>query len=79
MVVISEQERKERENDYRFFKSGKPKKQYMLCKTREYISEVTRINGYCDPDWICGGNRCELYGRCDNRGEDWEVEDGNVD
>lgn len=73
MAVISEQEKKERENNELYFKSGKPKKKYMLCRDPEYLREIYHINGYCSIDWICGGNRCPFYScGCDDRGRDWE-------
>ena len=65
--------KKEREDNNMYFKSGKPKKKYMLCKDPSYISEVTHINGYCSPNWICGGLRCPLYPTgCDDRGNSWD-------
>lgn len=54
-----------------FFKTGKPKRKYMLCRDNSYLSEVRKINGYININWVCGGNRCPLYGHCDDRGGDW--------
>lgn len=75
-LKLTEQEKaklaKERENDDRYFKSGKPKKKYMRCMDREYQAEVRRINGYCSIDWMCAGNSCPLYSSgCDDKGRDW--------
>ena len=71
--VLTDYEKEERQNNPNYFKNGKPKKCSMLCKSKEYIAEVTRINGYCDPNWICGGNRCSIYRTgCDDRGRDWK-------
>lgn len=72
--ILTDYERKGRENNPNYFKNGKPKKGSMMCKDRSYISSVTKINGgYCNPSWICGGNSCPLYATgCDNSGEDWE-------
>lgn len=70
-LTKSELERRRMTGNY--FKNGKPKKSAMLCHNREYIAEVTRINGYCNPDWMCGGSRCPLYATgCDNKGRDWD-------
>lgn len=44
-----------------YFKNGKAKKKYCLCLTKEYQSEIKRINGYININWICGGLRCPLY------------------
>ena len=64
--------KEKRKGNTMYFKSGKPKKMYMLCRDPQYINEVTSINGYCNPNWICGGARCPLYSTgCDDRGRDW--------
>lgn len=71
--VLTDYEKKERENNKNYFKNGKPKKSSMLCRNKEYRAEVTKINGHCNPEWICGGNRCPLYAiGCDSRGMDWQ-------
>ena len=67
--VLSDGERETRKDNPNYFKNGKPKVGSMLCRSREYIAEVTRINGHYNPDWACGGNRCSLYATgCDCRG-----------
>ena len=71
--TLTEYEKAERKDNGHYFKNGKPKKSSMLCRNKSYIAEVTKINGYCDPRWICGGNRCPLYATgCDDAGRDWE-------
>ena len=72
--ILSDAERKKRsECDDLYFKSGKPKKQYMLCRDPEYIREIVRINGRYDINWTCGGNRCPYYSLgCDDKGRDWD-------
>ena len=71
--ILTEEEKDRRAGNPHYFNNGKPKKGSMLCRSKEYIAEVTRINGYCNPVWICGGNRCPLYATgCDNGGRDWE-------
>ncbi len=73
MVELSKEEREERMLYDMYFKSGKPKKKYMLCKDPEYLSEIRRINGYINPNCICGGLRCPFYSvGCDDAGRDWE-------
>ena len=45
----------------------------MLCRNKQYIKEVTKINGIYNINWACGGNRCPLYATgCDNKGRDWD-------
>ena len=74
MKKLSDYEKKTRQNNDMYFKSGKPKKMYMMCKDRSYISEVISINGRYNPDWCCAGGRCPLYATgCDDRGREWEV------
>ena len=71
--ILTEWEKEERKDNGNYFQNGKPKKGSMLCTSKSYISEVTAINGYCNPSFICGGLRCPLYATgCDNRGKDWE-------
>ena len=73
MKQLSEHEKKERENCELYFKNGKPKKKYMLCRDPEYIREIERINGRYNIDWTCGGLRCPFYTcGCDDKGRDWE-------
>ena len=73
MKELTKSELMKRKDNDMYFKNGKPKKMYMMCRSPEYIREVTHINGYCNPDWICAGGRCPLYGiGCDNKGRDWE-------
>ena len=65
--------KEKRKGNMMYFKSGKPKKMYMLCHDQQYINEVTSINGYCSINNICGGLRCPLYATgCDNRGNAWD-------
>lgn len=47
-----------------FFKSGKPKKKYMMCYDREYLQELRAFNSPClvYPGHTCAGNRCPYYG-----------------
>lgn len=71
--LLTDRQKRERENNGNYFKNGKPKKGSMLCKSKQYISEVTAINGHYNPTWACGGNRCPLYATgCDNRGHNWD-------
>jgi len=70
-VVLSEYQKEQRKNNYHYFKNGKPKKSAMMCRSREYISELRAINGYF-VTICCAGNRCPLYATgCDNCGTDW--------
>lgn len=70
---LSEHEKEQRKNNIYYLKNGKPKKSAMLCRNREYIDEIIRINGRYDINWTCGGNRCPLYATgCDNQGRDWD-------
>ena len=70
---MTKEEKAKREDCEFYFKSGKPKKKYMLCRDPEYIREITSINGHYDIFWTCGGLRCPLYSTgCDNRGMDWD-------
>ena len=41
--ILTEYEKKERENNKNYFKNGKPKKSSMLCRNKEYRAEVTKI------------------------------------
>ena len=73
MKTLTTTELHERKDSELYFKNGKPKKKYMLCRTPEYIREIIRINGNYNIDWVCGGNRCPFYGcGCDDRGREWE-------
>lgn len=73
MKQLSEYEKKNRENCELYFKNGKPKKKYMLCRDPEYIREIESINGRYDINWTCGGLRCPFYTcGCDDKGRDWE-------
>lgn len=73
MKKLTEAELEKRRATGMFFKNGKPKKMYMLCRDASYQSEVRSINGYCSFDQMCGGLRCPLYPfGCDDRGEAWE-------
>lgn len=40
--VLTDWEKKERENNFNYFKNGKPKKSSMLCRSKEYRAEVTK-------------------------------------
>lgn len=44
MKQLSEYEKKNRENCELYFKNGKPKRKYMLCRDPEYIKEIIAIN-----------------------------------
>lgn len=71
--TLTEYQKEERKNSSYYFKNGKPKKYAMLCKNKEYIKEITQLNGIYDINWACGGSNCPLYAAgCDNRGRDWE-------
>ena len=73
MKQLSEYEKKNRENCELYFKNGKPKKKYMLCRDPEYIREIESINGRYDINWTCGGLRCPFYTYgCDDKGRDLE-------
>lgn len=66
--ILSEFEKEQRGNNSNYFTNGKPKKSAMLCRNKEYIKEVTKINGFYNINWACGGNRCSLYASgCDNK------------
>lgn len=70
---LTEEELRERNGCELYFKNGKPKKKYMLCRDPEYIREIISINGHYNIDWVCGGLRCPLYTHgCDGKGSDWE-------
>lgn len=70
--VLSDYEKERRKDNSNYFKNGKPKRSAMLCRNKQYVSEVTKINGVYNISWACGGNRCPLYATgCDNRGNDW--------
>lgn len=71
--ILTDYEKRKRENNSNYFKNGKPKKGSMLCKDKSYLASVRKINGgYCTPSDVCGGNCCPLYATgCDNSGEDW--------
>ena len=72
LKILSDYDKKQRNNNPNYFRNGKPKISSMLCRNKEYIKEVTNINGRYDIQWACGGNRCPLYATgCDNRGYDW--------
>lgn len=71
--ILTDWEKKQRENNSNYFMNGKPKKSSMLCRDKSYIAMIKKINGHYDPNWVCGGNSCPLYKNgCDNRGMDWE-------
>ena len=73
MKTLTEEELYERKNSELYFKNGKPKKKYMLCRDSEYIREIISINGNYNIDWVCGGDRCPFYScGCDDKGRDWE-------
>jgi hypothetical protein len=73
MKTLTKEEQAEREDCELYFKSGKPKKKYMLCRDPEYIREIISINGRYNMDWACGGNRCPFYTcGCDDKGREWE-------
>jgi len=51
-----------------YFKNGKMKKKYMMCESKEYLTEIKNVNGYKSTDeinksWVCAGNRCPYYGK----------------
>ena len=73
MRNLTDYEKEKRQDSELYFKNGKPKKKYMLCRDPEYQASVRRINGsYCSVSNMCGGLSCPLYRTgCDNRGEDW--------
>lgn len=71
--ILTEREKEKRKNNANYFKNGKPKKSSMLCRSDSYIKEVTKINGFYNAAWACGGLRCPLYTTgCDNAGKEWE-------
>ena len=71
-MKLSDSEKEARKDNDMYFKSGKPKRKYMLCRSPEYQTEVRSINGYVSIDQICGGLRCPLYSiGCDDKGRDW--------
>ena len=71
--ILSEYDKEQRKDNNNYFKNGKPKKSAMLCRNKQYIKEVTKINGIYNINWACGGNRCPLYATgCDNKGRDWD-------
>lgn len=73
MKTLTEEESYKRKNSELYFKNGKPKKKYMLCRDPEYIREIIRINSRYDINWTCGGSRCPYYSTgCDDRGREWE-------
>lgn len=72
MKNLTKEEILKRKTSGLYFNNGKPKKMYMMCKDRSYISEVISINGRYNPDWCCAGGRCPLYATgCDDRGREW--------
>lgn len=72
-MELSEREKQTRSESGCYFKNGKPKKKYMMCKGPDYIREVISNNGHYDPNWACAGCSCPLYSTgCDNRGKKWE-------
>lgn len=73
MKTLTKGELCERKDSELYFKNGKPKKKYMLCRDPEYIREIISINGSYDINWTCGGNRCPFYScGCDDKGREWE-------
>ncbi len=44
-----------------FFKNGKAERRFCLCMNKDYKKEIIRINGFYNPSWACGGNRCPYY------------------
>lgn len=49
----------EKRRDWLYFKSGKPKKKYMLCLSRKKRSELRCLYG---TDIVeCAGNECAFY------------------
>ena len=73
MKQLSATELRERNNNDLYFKNGKPKKKYMLCRNSQYINEIKSINGSYDIDWTCGGLLCPFYTKgCDDKGREWE-------
>lgn len=70
--ILSQHELEKRKTDSNYFQNGKPKKQAMMCRDKQYLAEVRRINGYFVNDYICAGNRCPLYRTgCDDAGREW--------
>lgn len=73
MKTLTKSELNERKDSDLYFKNGKPKKKYMLCRNPEYIREIIGINGSYDINWVCGGNSCPFYSRgCDDKGREWD-------
>lgn len=74
MKVLNHYQKKFREGNPLYFKSGKPKRKYMVCRDPQYIREVTRATGHYAFHWACAGLRCPFYseGGCDDKGREWE-------
>jgi len=73
MKKLTKEELEKRKDSELYFKNGKPKRKYMLCRDPEYIREIISINGIYDLFWTCGGLRCPFYSTgCDDRGMEWE-------
>lgn len=54
LKILSDYDKKQRNNNPNYFRNGKPKISSMLCRNKEYIKEVTNINGRYDIQWACG-------------------------